>query len=175
MAQFDGISWDKDCQETGPPLLNTEWTRIESPPVVDVSCQLQIYQFHFSKQKSETWGFENVVNLDKREVIKYATLLMDKSEGERARRRTFWVNLSESFHSLQLLKADLIHQQPFCGNSFLMLYLNFCRLSFFAELFWWGICQWWGCERMQSDEPLKGCFATEYWWEKGAKMDVSKS
>ena len=69
-----------------------------------------------------------MVNLDKREVIKYATLLMDKSEGERARRRTFWVNLSESFHSLQLLKADLIHQQPFCGNSFLTLYLNFCRL-----------------------------------------------
>ena len=175
MAQFDGISWDKDCQETGPPPpeygMDPDWISTRRRCFVSTS-NLPISLF---QTKSETWGFENVVNLDKREVIKYATLLMDKSEGERARRRTFWVNLSESFHSLQLLKAGLIHHQPFCRNSFLMLYLNFCRLSFFAELFWWGICQWWECERMQSDEPLKGCFATEYWWEKEAKMDVSKS
>ena len=89
VVQFDGISWDKGCQESRP-LLNTEWTRIESLSAVNaVSCQ---WNFTISVFQTKRWNLslKILVNLDKREVIKYARLLTTECEGK----GTFWENPS---------------------------------------------------------------------------------
>lgn len=154
VVQFDGISWDKGCQDG--PLLNTEWTRIESPSAVPVSCQ---WNFPILVFQTKRWNlsFKILVNLDKREVIKYARLLMAKCEGK----STFWVNPSTP--------RNLWKPHWFISNLFVKT--NFWCSPEVSVIFCWSILvgnlsvRMW-TKYMQSDESLKGWLATEYWWGK---------
>ena len=164
VVQFDGISWDKGCQESRP-LLNTEWTRIESLSAVNaVSCQ---WNFTISVFQTKRWNLslKILVNLDKREVIKYARLLTTECEGK----GTFWENPSTP---LQPLKAAWFISNLFVKTNFWCfpkISVIFCRSILVGNL----SVRMWSSKYMQSDESLRRWLAKLNIDE--AKMHVSKS
>ena len=150
MVQFDGISWDKGCQDGSPPEygMDPNWITVRRRCFMS----MKFPNFSFPNKKVKP-GFQNLVNLDKREVIKYARLLTAKCEGK----TTFWVNLSTPCNLWKRPDSSA----TFLSKLIFEISVIFCQSILVVNL---SVRMWTKC--MQSGESLKGWLATEYWWGK---------
>ena len=158
VAQFDGISWDKGCQDRDSSWIRNGPGLNQRPPVRPLFHVNEISQIQFSKQKGETgvWKF------GQRGSYQICNAIDGQMRGKGHPAPLFGGIRPHP----QPLKAALIHQQLFC--LLLTFSLNFRQLPFFAQVFCLGICQW-GCERSicnQMNHWKAEVCSSEYWWGK---------
>ena len=151
VAQFDGISWDKGCQEGGP-LLNTEWTRIESLSAVAVSCQwnfpILVFQTKRWNQSFKIWWIWT--------KGKWSNMQRYWRPNARERALFGWIRPHPAtFESRSDSSATFLSKLIF------EISVIFCHSILVVNL---SVRMW--TKYMQSGESLKGWLATEYWWGK---------